>query len=942
MLKTTLTIVVMLSAFAIASAQNGSIEGKVTDAETGEALRGASVALVDTKKGAYTDSKGTFRIKKIADGKYKLRVTFVGYEAKVIENIVVTGEKPTSVSILLASSKKAGKEVVVEADRSMDNAAALLAQRKNASQVSDGIGREEISKLPDSDAGQSLKRVSGVTLVEGKYVYVRGVSDRYSNTTLNGAALSSTEPDKKAFAFDMFPAELLENANVAKSFTPDLPGNFSGGLVQLNTIDFPSAFSVKVSGSQAINDYVTFHQNNFLSYTGSSRDWAANGYSDRAAPNNLPANRQEFLDLNSKAQVGDPAAAERVTEIGTGFPNNQWQTNYETAPLNGGLGVTLSAPFEVGETDAFGVVANVNYGNSYQINRMTRAGLQADRALQFDKTGYTATRSSNIGGLLNMAYRIGESSTLSLKNVFNRSMDDESLELYGESYTQAQVRREFGFNYVQKDLFSSQFGGEHVIGGLNNLVADWKLGYSESHRDEPDFRRLQYSRQATDNPGTLAINFSPSPTGDGTTAGRFYSDMSEYYRIASTNFMLPVDNMKVKVGGLYEFRNRDFNARSFTIIQSRNYGGELDALFNTSEQGQVNPFVAFADSNFSADRLLMSEETRLSDKYVASERIAAGYAMVDVPFEVLGMRTRFIGGARVESSLQQLNSYDSQDQPVNPTIDVTDVLPSINLVLSPSDAMNVRLSATQTLARPSLREFAPFSFYNFQIQAVTTGNPNLTRALIQNYDARWEYFPNPGEVISVSGFYKSFKNAIEETILPSTSEVIYSFQNASGMAQNYGVEVEIRKQLGFISPSLTPFTFSINAAVINSEIEVTQGNVVDKRQMWGQSPYTVNIGLFYTNFATGSTINLGYNTYGRRIIKVGQRGAYQFSDPHVYEMPRQVLDLSLTQSIGSSLEMKFAVRDILNQPLYWEQGGVNVQSNIRGRTYSFGIGYRIQ
>jgi TonB-dependent receptor len=440
----------------------------------------------------------------------------------------------------------------------------------------------------------------------------------------------------------------------------------------------------------------------------------------------------------------------------------------------------------------------------------------------------------------------------------------------------------------------------------------------------------------------MTINFSPSPTGDGTTAGRFYSDMSEYYRIASLSTIVPVQSAKIKFGGLYEFRNRDFSARSFTIIQSRNYAGDVDDLFRGSEFGAINPSTAFADSNFRADRLMMSEETRLSDKYLANERIAAGYAMADIPFDVADMKVRFIGGARIESSIQELESFDVQDRPVNPIVDVTDVLPSINLVVSPSESMNIRASATQTLARPSLREFAPFSFYNFQIQAVTTGNPNLTRALVQNYDLRWELFPNPGEVVSVSAFYKTFQNAIEETILPSTSELIFSFQNANGLAQNYGVELEVRKQLGFVADFLKPFTLSLNAALITSSISVNQGGVVDERAMWGQSPYTVNVGLFYTNFASGSTINLGYNTYGARIIKVGQRGAYQFADPHVYEMPRHVLDLSFTQTLSSALELKFAVRDILNQPLYWEQGGVNIQSNIRGRTFTFGVGYRIQ
>jgi len=939
-MKFLLTIALLVQCTLLVQAQTGSIEGKVTDAETGEVLRGATVGVVDTKKGAYTDTKGTFRIKKLAAGTYKLRVSFIGYEVKVIEGIEVSEDVPTPVSVVLGSSKAVGKEIVVTASRQKDNAAALLAQRKGAAQVSDGVGREEIAKMPDSDAGQSLKRVSGITLVEGKYVYVRGVSERYSNTTLNGAALSSTEPDKKAFSFDMFPSELLENANVLKSFTPDLPGNFSGGLVQLNTIDFPSAFGIKLSASQAINDNVTFHSGEFLTYTGSSKDWAANGVDARLAPTNAPANRQEFLDLNSKAQAGDATAAARVASVGSAFPNSQWATNYNTAPTNGGLSLTLSAPFDIGEKDAFGIVANANYGASYSMNRMTRSQVQADRSLGFSKSGFTAGHSVNLGGLLNMAYRIGESTTLSFKNVYNRSMDDESVDLYGDNFANGQTRRELGFNYVQKELLSSQLGGEHTISAFNNAVVDWKLGYSQTNRNEPDYRRLQYSRQTTDAPGSLAINFSPSPTGDGTTAGRFYSDMNEYYRVAMANAMIPVESSKIKFGGLYEFRNRDFAARSYTVIQARDYAGEVDNLFRTSEAGRVDPSAAFADSNYSASRLLISEETRKSDAYVATERIGAVYAMADMPFELIGMKSRFVGGVRVESSLQQLNSFNSQDQAVNPVIDVTDLLPSIGFIFSPTENSNIRIGATQTLARPSLREFAPFSFYNFQLGAVTTGNPDLTRALIQNYDLRWEMFPNPGEVLSVSAFYKSFKNAIEETILPSTSEVIYSFQNANGLAQNYGVEVELRKQLGFISSFFAPFTLSFNAAVINSHIIVNQGGVTDERTMWGQSPYTVNVGLFYTNISTGSTVNFGYNTYGRRIIKVGQRGAYQFSDPHVYEMPRHVFDLSFTQSLGGDLEMKFAVRDLLNQALNWEQGGVNIQSNVRGRTYTFGVGYR--
>lgn len=257
-MKHIFTCMVFCLSIAYAAAQTGTIEGKVTDAESGELLRGATISITSTKKGAYSDTKGTYRLKKLSAGTYSLKVSYVGYQTTTFDGVVVTDNAVTTFNIQLAVSKELGSEVIVEAKKVTDNAAALLTQRKNAAQVSDGIGREEISKMPDSDAGQSLKRVSGVTLVEGKFIYVRGVSDRYSNTTLNGAALTSTEPDKKAFAFDMFPSELLENANIVKSFTPDLPGNFAGGLVQLNTIDFPSKRGLKISGSQGYNNYVTF------------------------------------------------------------------------------------------------------------------------------------------------------------------------------------------------------------------------------------------------------------------------------------------------------------------------------------------------------------------------------------------------------------------------------------------------------------------------------------------------------------------------------------------------------------------------------------------------------------------------------------------------------------------------------------------------------------
>jgi TonB-dependent receptor len=920
-----------------------TITGKITDGETGEPLRGASVSVVEVKKGAYSDTKGTFTVKKVPAGTYTVKVSFVGYETKVFEKVTVTDGTPVELNVVLGMTKSAAQEVVVEATRHNDNAAALLAQRQKAAQVSDGIGREEITKLPDSDAGQALKRVSGVTLVDGKYVYVRGVSDRYSNTTLNGASLTSTEADKRSFTFDLFPSDLLESANVAKSFTPDLPGNFVGGLVQLNTVDFPSGNTAKASMGASGNDYVTFHSNEFNSYSGGSSDWLAKDDGSRAAASNLPANKSEMTTLVRSAQGGDEAAIEEWTSIGKGFNNPGWARQNFTAPINGSGSISGSGIIDVGETDKFGVVASLNYGNDFQIKRtIRRANLTGDQLL-YDYSGSRSIHNVGIGGLLNMAYRVGESSTLSLKNTYSRSADDETTYLYGEEYAQSQLRKYISYHWTEKELLANQLSGEHIIGAWNSTVVDWKAGYSQSHRDEPDYRRLRYQRNSGDvgNPMEVAIPFTTQ--GSSPDASRFYSAMQEYGRTASANVSIPVSSLKIKVGGLYDSKNRSFNARSFTIIQ--NPTGEIDnLLFITDSNAVPDPEPLFADSNYTVNRLGMSEDTRLSDQYSGTEVLGAAYAMVDVPFDVSGLPIRFIGGARVEDNTIILDGWDSQDNQVNVNLPYTDVLPSVNLIVSPVASMNIRASATQTLTRPTFRELAPFAFYDYDEQAIVSGNPNLQRALVQNYDLRWEYFVAPGEVISVSGFYKNFKNAIEQTIQNEASEIRYSFANASADATNYGVELEIRKNLGFIADPLRYLVLSFNGALIASEVEVVQNSgtstITDVRPMWGQSPYTINVGLFYQNPYSGTAITVGYNRSGRRIMQVGLVGGFgEGVDPHAYELPRDVVDFSVIQPFGP-LEFKFAMRDVLNQALQREQLGRVIRSDISGRGYSIGISYR--
>ncbi|MBS1537944.1 MAG: carboxypeptidase regulatory-like domain-containing protein [Bacteroidetes bacterium] len=929
----------------------GTITGKVTDGESGETLRGASVSVVGTKKGAYSDVKGKFTVKSIPVGTYSIRVSYVGFKPKIVDNIAVIEGQPATVDVVLQTNIKKTQEVVATARRTDDNQAAMLNKRKNSAQVSDGISEEEIAKLPDADAGQALKRVSGITLVGDKFVYVRGVSDRYNSTILNGASLATTEPDKKSFAFDMFPAEFLQNANVAKSFTPDLPGNFAGGLVQLTTIDFPLGFSLKASTSSSYNSNVTFKDNSFLATPSGTKDWLATDDGTRALPANAPSSRDEINQLLREAKnFYNPElqaeAQSKLQDFARGLNSNNWKGKSSTAMPNSGFGLSYTNIFNVADND-LGVIGSLTYSNGYSISVGRETPIQAgtvesDRYRQI-QSPQVSTRSVNWGGLINLAYKIGTSSSISIKNLYNRSSDDEAVYSQGKDIPQGIDTRFYNYQYVQKSLYSGSISGEHTL-PWENMLFDWRLGLSTSERDEPDFRRLRYSRQSADTTLPFMADISQTPQGDGTLAGRFFSNLTDKVFNGGANLMIPISReMKLKFGGSSEERTRSFTARSFTINQQNGFADSID--FSLSPEKLLVP------ENFRIGQLGISEDSKKSDSYSGTESLVAGYGMIDMPFEVFGGDFRFIGGMRLEDNTIRLNSFGTAGDTININYNTFDVLPSLNILFKATSSTNVRFSASQTLTRPTFREIAPFAFYDFRSLFVVTGNPQLKRTLIQNYDIRLETFPNPGEVLSIGAFYKSFKNPIEEAIQPTSSEWIKTFSNAEsrdssgkvtseGIAYNYGIELEGRKSLSFLSESFSDFLLSVNYSLIRSEITVMYGQLEDTRPMWGQSPYTLNVGLFYVNPEYKTAVNVAYNRFGRRIVQVGAIGF--LPSPHIYEEPRDVVDFSVIQPIADAFELKLAVRDIFNQEYVRTTDGLVSGTAIKGTTVNVGISYKFK
>lgn len=916
-------IVLLFSALILLStasySQTGKITGKVLDGTNGSVLPDAVVKIEQVNKGTASDLDGKYTFENIASGELNIKASYVGYIAQDMKVNVKPGEV-LNVDFVLQPEGTLTDTVTIEATRIQNNDAALLLKQQKAENIQDGISSQQIKRTSDATSSEVLKRVVGVSIVDNKFVFVRGTNERYSSTTLNGVILPSTDPDKKAFSFDLFPSNLLDNIVISKSYTPDLIGNFSGGLVQVTTKDFPDQLSVNLTTSSSYNSITT--GKDFLSYTaGESKILFFNSGRDngsRELPSVIPG--QTVLSSNFNVQ--------EVKTFSKAFSNN-WAQEKSSAPLNGGFQLSLGNNFLVGKSNNFGFFGAYTYSNSFSSKQTERKSYQGDDLIESEYKGSQSEYSVLWGGLLNMSFRAGENNKFSFKNTYVFNSEDKTDYQEGYYAPQTQDRRLYSTKFVERNMLSSQLSGEHFISKLGKLRITWRAAYSEADRNEPDYKTLRYQRET----GTEGRFFSATSTGEPNSlgGGRFFSMLKDINRSAEGNFeftFAPLKKLivKSKAGVFYNRSSRNFGARLFApkIVDANNF-----MLIYES------PDSLFRSENIDTNKILFYELTRQSDSYTATEDLAAGYLMLDIPIGKL----RTVIGARLESNLSKLSSFDQIGEPINRNVNKNDVLPSLNLTYALSPKINIRAGYYQSISRPEFREIAPFSFYDFTEQIFTIGNPDLKRNLIRNYDLRFELFPQAGEIVSLSLFYKKFDSPIEEVFVPNSGgdNRIKTYQNATGGANNYGVELEARKNLGFIAKQLKFFSVNANVSIINSKVDLSGiGSTVTnlERRLQGQSPYTINMGLYYDNSDIGTSVNLSYNRFGKRISEVGLEG---LSD--IEENGRDVIDVSVIQKLFKNFEVKLSVKDILAQDYLFTQQ-VNGKDEMF-KKFNAGTGYSL-
>ncbi|MDQ3111117.1 MAG: TonB-dependent receptor [Bacteroidota bacterium] len=964
-MKFRFTIIALLFLVLRGFSQNGIISGTISVQDNGELVIGA-VVIVDSlpKYGAVTDFDGKYTIK-IPAGSYKITCHYTGYAAVSFLNVKVTAGQTTPLDFVLSAPLDTNiVEVIGIRETGTINAVLDTIHKGNG--AVDGLDKKTISQTTETTAGGVAKKIPGVTIVDGRFIVVRGLSERYNAVLLNNVFAPSAETDVKAFAFDLVPSSMIDNFMVYKSPSPDLPGEFAGGVIRITTTDIPDHNVFHVGYAGGFRSGTTLQPFNMNKGTGS--DFFAAGAGSRGLPGNFP----------TTAGFASPAFnAQAQMEAGKSLSNN-WLYATKNAPADIRFNMAWEHRYSKPGTKEkngfqFGNITAVNYSNTYSYYISNRLDYNAYDSINqksdtiFYYTDSVYTNSTRMALVQNNAIRFGKggSQRITLKNLFNQMGDNETTLRGGINHEFGTRQKEYSYRYTQRSIYTGQLNGLHQFNNKNTVI-DWTAAYSLSRRSDPDWRKARYTQDisAPTDPYYLYIANSPSPS----FLGRIFINMHEDIIAGAANYTQAIFlrgdstsenpySFTLKTGIYIEQKERTYTVRNLGYVY--NQATSFDWDITTMPLDSVFLPQHINDS----DGIKIADATKKADQYFASNSLQAGYLMAIVPFgnfkgkvdEKNHERVRISTGVRFERNVQRLNSNTIQDDTVIVNNDILRILPSINVAWNFSDRMLARASYGRTLNRPEFREIAPLYFYDFLFNSINTGNSALKTPSIENYDLRWEFYPRSGENITVGAFYKKFTNPIEVYFIPgvgSGGTRSFTWGNAPE-AHNYGIEIEMRKKLDSINvPFIRNLSIVANAALIKSEINLTDENiglVSNKRPMMGQSPYIVNAGLFYQNDSLRLRVNVMYNVIGPRIVIVGVPGV-----PEVYEMPRSQLDIAIIKTIGKkdNIDFRLNISDLLNQETLLLQDAnadgkldrntdQRMQFYKRGTYFTFGVNVRI-
>ena len=925
-------------AAAPAQAQDaGWIAGEVIDQNLAITLPGVPVEAVGTGQVAYTDLDGRYRLE-LRAGTYDLRIVMAGYaETNVTVEVIAGGL--SQVQVALGSNVFAEELVVtaptLEADSS--TAAAQMMMRMRAPSVQDNIGAVEMSANNDSNAADAMQRVTGVSVVEGQSVFVRGLGERYSNTTLAGATLPTTEPDRRVVPLDLFPSGLIDSVQVSKTYTPDKPSQFAGGLVEIVPMKLPDATSFELSGGGGWNSLTTGAMG--LGYPGGGRDWLGFDDGTRALPAGFPT-RKVTRGGRFSGTLG--FSGDDLERLGEQF-SNVWDPQPQSLPLDQSYNALFGGRF-----GNLGIVATLRHAQGSQFTREERTfykvGSGGIEPFNGPYDFETTERSGTVGGVGNVAYQFTPNQRISFDNFYTHVGTNETRRFQGYNDDAGNDIRNQRLWWVEEQITSHHFGGDHLFPTLSNSRLDWKIALSRADREEPDLREVLYESDPARQAFVLA---------DESQSGlRQFNDLADDSIEGTANWSTLFEQWdglasQVKFGGNYIDRSRDFHSRRLRFVPRNIVSGAVGTPTTRSilqRLGSVRRDTARVDLSLPAEQLFttgnignafeLKEETRGTDRYDAAQTVTSFYGMIDLP---LSAAARFVTGARVEQFRQDVETLDPFSGTIDQqtadvqrgSLDETDLFPAVNFVYAVRPDQNVRLGYSQTVNRPEFREVSPFEFTDVVGGRAIVGNPDLNQSLIRNLDLRWEWFPGAEEVLSASFFYKQFDDPIERTVEP-TAQLRTSFTNAD-TAKNAGIELEARSLIGPYLLVGANYTYVDSEVTLSPAARQVQTSLV--RPLAGTSPNLFNA-LFEVR-GLGYSGRLLFNYFDDRISDVGSLGL-----PDIIEKGRRSLDFVLAKRFDRA-SLRLAFTNLTDQPFEFTQGGDGPTQRIfnLGRSMSFGVTY---
>lgn len=903
---------IIFCSFTLSVAYAGVLKGTITDSLNGTPLTGVVIGIASLAMGAQTDADGYYEIPNIPQGQYEVAFKYVSFNQQS-KTINIGSSDTVELNILMTPEKGTLKDVTVRSNKITNTENAVMLEIRKANVIASGVGAVQIAKTMDRSAADVVKRIPGVSIIDDRFIMVRGLYDRYNTTWLNDVGAPSAELDKKSFSFDLVPSGQIDRILIFKTPSPELPGDFAGGMVKLYTSSLPDNNQVSAGMQLSYREHSTGTTFNYNPR--GKTDWL--GYDDghRSIPEGLPT----VINRNDA----------NIADITKSFKNN-WQLAQKQQPLDTRFNVSV-ATTAGGSKVKFGNLFGLTYSNIATNYEITRKYFEIDTTQHYHYNDMESVNKATIGIMENLAVSFGRS-RIDFRNLYNQTGRAAATIRRSQQFDTINnpVADELAYisNYQSVATYAGQLSGTHNSAN-DKRKYNWTLGYTDLFKNMPDYMRTKYTKNYGAPDSMFRMNIPSGYVDPINGGGRFYSRLSEKIYAFTHNFSQKISlknyEFEVNAGNYFEYKERTFNARLFGYVIQRDPNNPAQAdsimrlpindIFNENlVGGKYTPIIEdFADP---------------ASNYKGQNRLIASYVSLTLP---IGQKFKLVAGARHEDNIQSVLGYQVDSTSISYDVKTSYVLPSLNIAYNFNAKSLVRAAYGMTLNRPEFRELAPFYFYDNEEVAGMYGSlysnlfsgeqgKFLKVAEIQNVDVRYEWYPNPGEMVQAGVFYKQFKNPIQRVLIDQGSDQRdFTFVNCES-AQVYGVEIDARKNLDFAdawfsSNLFKDFTVVANASFIQSNMkygseafsgDTSKANEPETR-LQGQSPYVINGGLYYQNNDNGLKGSILYNVFGPRIFALGIAQV-----PDLYETPFQSLDIAIEKTFFKHYTLSMGVQNLLD------------------------------